>query len=53
MAYQVSDTDVRTSGLRRVILGHCLLAYVFGTVVIATTINLLAGLKSGFHHDEA
>lgn len=47
MAYQVSDTAVRSSRLRRVILGHCLLAYVFGTVVIATTINLLAGLAGG------
>lgn len=46
MAYQVSDTAVRSSALRRVILGHCLLAYVFGTVVIATTINLVAGLSS-------
>lgn len=46
MAYQVSDTAVRSSTLRRVILGHCLLAYVFGTVVIATTINLVAGLSA-------
>lgn len=46
MAYQVSDTEVRTNSLRRVVLGHCLLAYVFGTVVIATTINLLAGLSN-------
>jgi uncharacterized membrane protein len=46
MAYQVSDTDLRTSAIRRAVLGHCLLAYLFGTVIIASTINLVAGLRS-------
>lgn len=47
MTFQVSDTSVRSSALRRVVLGHCLLSYVFGTVVIASTINLVAGLSGG------
>ncbi|NUO90347.1 MAG: DUF1345 domain-containing protein [Dermatophilaceae bacterium] len=49
MAYQVSDTAVRSTQVRRVILGHCLLAYLYGTIVIASTINLVAGIggKSG------
>ena len=44
MAYQVSDTAVRSTQVRRVILGHCLLAYLYGTIVIASTINLVAGI---------
>ena len=44
MTYQVSDTGLSGSGIRRVVLGHCLLAYLFGTVVIASTINLVVGL---------
>ena len=45
MAYQVSDTDLRSSEVRRVVLGHTMLAYLYGTVVIAAAINLVAGLR--------
>ena len=44
MAFQVSDADLKDSTIRRVVLGHCLLSYVYGTVIVAATINLLAGL---------
>jgi uncharacterized membrane protein len=44
MTFQVSDTDLRTKQIRRTALQHALLSYVFGAVVIATTINLIAGL---------
>jgi uncharacterized membrane protein len=44
MAYQVSDTDLKSSAVRRVVLGHTLLAYLYGTIVIAATINLVAGI---------
>ena len=47
MAYQVSDTSLRSTAVRRVVLGHALLAYLYGTVVIAATINLVAGLGGG------
>ena len=47
MAYQVSDTDLRTTAVRKVVLGHTLLAYLYGTIVIAATINLIAGLGGG------
>ncbi|EWT03235.1 hypothetical protein N865_18565 [Intrasporangium oryzae NRRL B-24470] len=47
MAYQVSDTDLKTSDIRRIVLGHTMLAYLYGTVVIAATINLVAGFGSG------
>ena len=46
MTYQVSDTAVGSPLVRAVTLRHCLLSYVFGTVVLATTINLVAGIVS-------
>ncbi|HSX02169.1 MAG TPA: DUF1345 domain-containing protein [Candidatus Saccharimonadia bacterium] len=45
MTFQVSDTAFRAATLRRVALRHALLAYLFGTVIVATTINLVAGLS--------
>ncbi len=44
MTFQVSDTDLRTPTVRRLVLGHTLLSYLFGTVIVATTINLVVGL---------
>ncbi|MGW5240388.1 DUF1345 domain-containing protein [Monashia sp. NPDC004114] len=44
MAYQVSDTNLRSSAVRRVVLGHTLLAYLYGTIIIASTINLVVGI---------
>ncbi|MFB4421090.1 DUF1345 domain-containing protein [Streptomyces sp. QL37] len=47
MTYQVSDTNVSTSTIRAVALRHCLLSYVFGAVILATTINLVTGIVTG------
>ena len=47
MTYQVSDTSVTHARIREVVLRHCLLSYVFGTVVLATTINLVTGIVTG------
>lgn len=44
MTYQVSDTNVSKSEIRATVLRHTLLSYVFGTVILAATINLVAGL---------
>ncbi len=44
MTFQVSDTDLQTSALRRIALRHMLVSYLFGAVIIAVTINLVAGL---------
>jgi uncharacterized membrane protein len=44
MTFQVSDTEVNTPTFRAYILRHALLSYLFGTVIVALTINLLAGL---------
>ena len=44
MTYQVSDTGLLTKRFRRVLLLHALLSYLFGVVIIAAVINVVAGL---------
>ena len=44
MTFQVSDTDLKTPIIRATALRHALLSYLFGAVIVATTINLVAGL---------
>jgi uncharacterized membrane protein len=44
MTYQVSDTDLQNFAIRSLALRHALLSYLFGAVILASTINLLAGL---------
>lgn len=44
MTYQVSDTAVSDPRIRAVTLRHCLLSYLFGAVILASTINLVAGI---------
>jgi uncharacterized membrane protein len=44
MTFQVSDTDITARRIRRIALHHALLSYVFGTVIVAVTINVVAGL---------
>jgi uncharacterized membrane protein len=44
MTYQVSDTDLTKRKIRAAALRHALLSYLFGTVIIAMTINVIAGL---------
>jgi uncharacterized membrane protein len=46
MSFAVSDTDLGSSAMRRVAQVHALLAYLFGTVVVALLINLVAGLAN-------
>ncbi|MDB5177402.1 MAG: hypothetical protein JWN75_1070 [Candidatus Saccharibacteria bacterium] len=45
MTFQVSDNDLQTKEIRITALKHTLLSYLFGTVIIATTINTLASLS--------
>ncbi len=47
MTYQVSDTTVSSRAIRAVVLRHTLLSYLFGTVILATTINLVVSAISG------
>jgi uncharacterized membrane protein len=44
MTFQVSDTDLETSAFRSSALTQALLSYLFGAVILATIINLVAGL---------
>jgi uncharacterized membrane protein len=47
MTFQVSDTALHSTALRRTVLKHALLSYLFGTGILATTVNLVASLRSG------
>jgi uncharacterized membrane protein len=44
MTYQVSDTMLRDRGIRRTVLVHALLSYVFGVVIVSAGVNVVAGL---------
>jgi uncharacterized membrane protein len=46
MTFQVSDTDLQSVEFRRLALRHALLSYLFGAVILAATINLVAGLAN-------
>ena len=42
--FQVSDTNIESHDIRMAALRHTLLSYVLGVLVLATAINLVAGL---------
>jgi uncharacterized membrane protein len=44
MTFQVSDTDVQRREIRRTVLRHALLSFLFGAVILAVTINVIASL---------
>jgi uncharacterized membrane protein len=44
MTYQVSDTDLKTRAIRATALRQGLLSYLFGAVILASAVNLVAGL---------
>jgi uncharacterized membrane protein len=46
MTFQVSDTEIGLTSIRAAVLRHALLSYLLGAVVLAVTINLIAGLGS-------
>lgn len=46
MTFQVSDTDLQSRAIRRIAIRHAMLSYVFGTVIVAITINVVASLLS-------
>jgi uncharacterized membrane protein len=45
MTFQVSDTNITSHAVRRTALRHSLISFVFGAVILASTINLIAGLS--------
>jgi uncharacterized membrane protein len=44
MSFAVPDTQIVDTSIRKVALGHALLSYLFGTVVIAVAVNLVTNL---------
>ena len=44
MAYQVSDTAIRATPIRATALRQGLVSYLLGSVILAATVNLIAGL---------
>ncbi len=47
MTFQVSDTNLQTGSIRATALRQSLLSYLFGSVILASMINLIAGLGTG------
>lgn len=45
MTYQIADTNITSPVVRRTVLGHAILSFIFGTAIIATTINFIVGLR--------
>ena len=45
MAFQIADTNVRTTEIRRAVLKHALLSYLFATLILAVTVNLIANVN--------
>lgn len=44
MSFAVSDNQLADRSIRKVALGHALLSYLFGTIVIAVAVNLVTNL---------
>jgi uncharacterized membrane protein len=44
MTFQVSDTDITRREMRHEVLQHALISFLFGAVILATTINVIASL---------
>jgi uncharacterized membrane protein len=49
MTYQVSDTDLRAREIRTTALSQAMLSFLLGAIILAITINLVAGL-AGHNH---
>lgn len=46
MTYQVADTNVTNNRIRRIVIGHTVLAFLFATVILATIVNLVTSIGS-------
>jgi uncharacterized membrane protein len=44
MTFQVSDVQIEDHTLRRGVLAHAVLAFFFNVIIVALTINIVAGL---------
>jgi uncharacterized membrane protein len=50
MTFQVSDTDLSTHPIRATALRHALLSFLFGSLILAASVNLVATLASTPSH---
>jgi uncharacterized membrane protein len=46
MSFAVSDTELASTRVRRIALGHALLSYAFGTGILAVAINVITNLMA-------
>jgi uncharacterized membrane protein len=46
MTYQLSDTPLTTRALRSSVLRHALLSYLFGSLILGASVNLVVSLAS-------
>jgi uncharacterized membrane protein len=47
MTFQVSDTDIGSRIIRRTVLRHALISYLFGAIIVAMMVNVIASLLNG------
>jgi uncharacterized membrane protein len=47
MTFQVADTNITDRGIRRVVLRHALISFVYNTIIIGLSINLFASQIGG------
>ena len=47
MTFQTSDVEISSRRVRRIVLGHCIAAFVFNLGVLAFTINVLGSSSGG------
>jgi uncharacterized membrane protein len=45
MTFQVSDVEVTAKNIRRVVLLHGLISFIFNTIIVALTISIIANLS--------
>jgi len=46
MTFQVSDTNLTSPAIRAAALRHALLSYLFGAVILATSVNFIVNLSN-------
>lgn len=46
VASQVSDVSTQSAGMRRLVLAHSMIAYIFNTAIIALGVNIAASLAN-------
>jgi uncharacterized membrane protein len=45
MTFQVSDIEINSKRMRRLVLMHGLISFIFNTVIVALSINVIVNLK--------